>query len=61
MGRIKPRHIKTLGKKLSEKYGELFVADFETNKEILEKIAEFPGKKFKNKLAGYLTRIKKKR
>ena len=60
MGRIKPRNIKTLGKKLIARYGSLFTLEYEHNKRILEKIAVFPGKNFRNKLAGYITRLKKR-
>ncbi len=60
MGRIKPRSIKRLGKKLVEKYPELFSTNFEENKRVLERIAVFPGKAFRNKLAGYITRLKKR-
>jgi len=56
MGRIKTRDIKKLGSELVEKYREKFCDDFETNKQVLKEL-KIEGKQFRNKLAGYITRI----
>ncbi len=56
MGRIKTRDIKRLGVELVEKYKDRFTTDFQTNKEVLKEL-KIEGKQFRNKLAGYITRI----
>jgi small subunit ribosomal protein S17e len=58
MGRIKTRDIKRLGIQLVEKYRDKFTTDFETNKQILKDF-KIEGKRFRNKLAGYITHIMK--
>ncbi|MEM0365395.1 MAG: hypothetical protein QXS25_07510, partial [Candidatus Nitrosocaldus sp.] len=41
---------------LLEKYDGMFSTDFESNKELLEKIAVFRSKELRNEVAGYITR-----
>ncbi len=56
MGRIMPKKFARYAKELLNKYGELFTTDFEKNKKIVEKLAEFPSKRVRNMIAGYITR-----
>lgn len=56
MGKIKTKLIKRTAKKLVEK-GVEFSEDFTENKKILRDT--MPGKKVRNQIAGYLSRIKK--
>ncbi len=60
MGRIKQKFIKNRAFGLVEGHEE-FTADFKKNKEVLAEFAEVPSKKIKNKLAGYITRLKKQK
>ncbi len=57
MGRIKTKPIKRMSLGLFNKAPEMFHKDFESNKKVLGK--ELPGKKTRNMVAGYLTRLKK--
>jgi small subunit ribosomal protein S17e len=57
MGRIKSKLIKRTAKQLVEKTPESFEKTFEENKKALGNILE--SKKTRNKIAGYIARIKK--
>ncbi|MEM4330833.1 MAG: 30S ribosomal protein S17e [Candidatus Pacearchaeota archaeon] len=57
MGRIKSKAIKRTALELLEKEGNLFSEEFEKNKNLLKGL--FPSKKIRNKIAGYLVRLKK--
>ena len=57
MGRIKSTLIKRTSRQLIENSEDLFGKTFEENKKALGK--SLPGKKTRNKVAGYLSRIKK--
>ncbi len=60
MGRIKTSMIKNLGIKLLKKYPDKFAADFEHNKQVLKELEIFDSKKIRNKVAGYIVRLKKR-
>ncbi len=60
MGRIKTSFIKRKTKELHKAHGDKFTGDFEKNKELAGKYASFQGKKLRNIVAGYMTRLKKK-
>lgn len=59
MGRIKSTLIKRTTKELIKKYPNLFTIDFEKNQELLNKLSI--EKKFKNSIAGYITRLIKQK
>ncbi len=48
--------IRRIAMQLLEKYDGMFSTDFESNKELLEKIAVFRSKELRNEVAGYITR-----
>ena len=58
MGRIKSGVVKRTTRKLLEKTPESFDKTFEKNKKSLG--SYLPSKKVRNKIAGYLARIKKR-
>lgn len=60
MGRIKTTLIKRTGEELLKIYPDKFSEDFEDNKKILPEVTELHSKKFKNVIAGYITRLVKK-
>ncbi len=60
MGRIKTKMIKNLGKKLEKAYSDRFTADFEHNKAVLKELGIIDSKKIRNKVAGYIVRLKKR-
>jgi len=59
MGRVKSTLIKRTSRKLIEKSDESFGKTFEENKRTLGSI--LPSKQMRNKIAGYIARIKKNR
>lgn len=60
MGRVRNTFIKRNTREIIEKHGEKFTTSFEENKKILDKFVETNSKKIRNRLAGYITFIKKK-
>lgn len=60
MGRVKSLMIKRTTRKLLESHPKMFTDDFEKNKKIIAKILPDTNKRFRNSVAGYITRLKKK-
>ncbi len=48
--------IKRIAMQLIERYDGTFTTDFESNKQLLNKIAVFRSKELRNEVAGYITR-----
>jgi Ribosomal protein S17E len=48
--------IKRIAMQLIERYDGVFTTDFESNKQLLNKIAVFRSKELRNEVAGYITR-----
>lgn len=62
MGRVRPTYIKRLAREIVEKDTEdEFGEDFEQNKDALREHAEFSSKKLRNRVAGYIVRVKQKK
>lgn len=59
MGRIKTLLIKRITRKLIERHGEDFSAEFSKNKEIVSNYTDIKSKKLRNIIAGYATRLTK--
>lgn len=57
MGRIKTAMIKRAAEQVLDKEPELFNESFEHNKKILG--STMPSKRIRNKIAGYISRLKK--
>lgn len=60
MGRVRTKYIKRAAKEVYEKFSDKFSKNFENNKSALNIIVEVQSKKIRNKLAGYLTSLKKR-
>ena len=60
MGRVRPRYIKSLARRLLEVYPDKFSDDFETNKKVVAELADIPSKTVRNKVAGEITRMIKR-
>jgi len=58
MGTVRERAIKRVAYKLVKQYPDLWTEDFEHNKMILSQIAEIKSKVYRNRIAGYITRLK---
>ncbi|MHA1269495.1 MAG: 30S ribosomal protein S17e [Candidatus Helarchaeota archaeon] len=50
--------IKRLSSDILEKYPDKFTTEFDINKLVLDEIAIVPSKSLRNKIAGYITRLK---
>lgn len=61
MGRVKLQPIKRTTRKLMKEHREDFKENFEENKKIMGKYAHIPNKKIRNAVAGYITKLKKRR
>jgi len=59
MGKVRPKAVKKLAEKLLEEHRELFRPDFEHNKLKLKELG-IGGKRFRNRVAGYITRLLKR-
>ena len=61
IGRIKTKDIKRASFELLERYPDKFNRDFEENKKILEALNLIEEKKTRNKIAGYLAHVIRRR
>ena len=61
MGRIKLQLIKRTTRKLLEEHKADFKEDFEENKKLVDKFTNSPNKKLRNRVAGYITKLMKKK
>ncbi|RBI62258.1 30S ribosomal protein S17e [halophilic archaeon] len=57
---VSPDYVKKLGNLLLERYPEAFTADFEQNKESVEKLTNVDSKDVRNRIAGYVSRKKRR-
>jgi small subunit ribosomal protein S17e len=61
MGRIRGRWIKSLSRKLVEKYPDKFSTNFESNKKTLVEMNLLEDKPIRNKVAGYIVDVIEKK
>ena len=61
MGRIKTSMVKRVTLDLVRDYRSDFKQSFDKNKEVLQEKAEIPSKKLRNVIAGYVTRLMKRK
>lgn len=59
MGKVRTKPIKKIAKELVKTYSNKFITDFETNKKVLQELIDAKTKKLRNRIAGYITRLKK--
>lgn len=57
MGRVKTTLIKRTGEELLQSYPDKFSESFDDNKKSLPEVVELHSKKFRNVIAGYITRL----
>ena len=53
--------IKRLGEDLLRQFPDKFCEDFDKNKEVLKDLLEIKSKKLRNVLAGYITKVMKRK
>ena len=56
-GKVRTETIKRLAMQIYEKFPNKFTTEFEYNKNILKEVTNYTSKRFRNKIAGYITRI----
>jgi len=61
MGRIKTTIIKRVGEELYENHTDKFSNDFSDNKKSLPGLVQLNSKKFRNVIAGYITRLSRRK
>ncbi len=59
MGNIRTTFIKNMSQELVEKYPKELTNNFQKNKEFLKKVID--SKKLRNNIAGYISKLKKKK
>ena len=59
MGRIKTQLIKRATYDIFQQYRERFKENFDENKKVVDEVASMHGKKLRNVIAGYITRLAK--
>lgn len=59
MGRVRPVFIKKISHELMKKYSSLFSKDFEVNKTLLNEFVIVQSRVVRNRIAGYITHLKK--
>ncbi len=60
MGTVREKAIKRVAYRLVKEYPELWTTDFEHNKMVLQRIANVRSKVYRNRVAGYITRLKRR-
>lgn len=57
LGKVRPEHVKNAARELIELYPDKFTTDFQTNKKVVESLAQVASTKLRNRIAGYITRL----
>lgn len=60
MGNIRPTYIKRVAYELLKNHPDEFTKDFEHNKANVAKLTDVKSQTLRNKIAGYVTRLKKR-
>ncbi|MBC7120082.1 MAG: 30S ribosomal protein S17e [Candidatus Methanosuratus sp.] len=58
MGKVRIGKVKGISSELVFKYGNVFTTDFEENKKLVQQYTDITSKRLKNRVAGYITRLK---
>ncbi len=59
MGRVRPVFIKKISHELLKKYSDIFSNDFDKNKDLLDEFVVIQSRLVRNRIAGYITHLKK--
>lgn len=57
MGKVRNETIKKFARAIIEKYPERFTKDYESNKKLLDEVADIQSKKLRNQITGYVTSL----
>ena len=56
---VKQKYIKRTALEIMKQHGDRVTIDFKKNREILEDVAKVQGKSVRNRIAGYMVRLKR--
>merc|ERR1712227_98776 len=60
MGRVRTKTVKGASRRLIENYYQILTEDFDTNKRVIDQVAEIQTKRLRNKIAGFTTHLMKR-
>jgi len=60
LGRIKQRIVKNTAEELLRRYGDRFTTDFKHNRDLLKELLNVEGSVMRNRIAGLVTRMKRR-
>ena len=58
MGKVRTETVKRAARELIARFPEKFTNEFEANKAAVNQVLKAPSKKLRNRIAGYVTRLK---
>jgi small subunit ribosomal protein S17e len=58
LGKVRTETVKRAARELIERYPEKFTNEYEANKASVNQVLKAPSKKLRNRIAGYVTRLK---
>ena len=58
MGKVRTETIKSAARELVDKFPDKFTNEYEANKASVNQLLRAPSKKLRNRIAGYVTRLK---
>ncbi len=58
LGKVRTETIKRAARELMERFPDKFTSDYEANKGQINELLRAPSKKLRNRIAGYVTRLK---
>jgi len=59
VGKVRTETIKRIARDLLERHPGKFTVDYEANKQIVDQVVDFRSKRMRNRISGYVTRLKK--
>jgi small subunit ribosomal protein S17e len=58
LGKVRTETVKRAARELIERFPEKFTSEYEANKAAVNQVLNAPSKKLRNRIAGYVTRLK---
>ena len=58
LGKVRPEHVKKAARELVKLYPDKFSTNFQSNKEVVESLVQISSAKLRNRVAGYITRLR---
>jgi small subunit ribosomal protein S17e len=58
LGKVRTETVKRAARELIERFPEKFTSEYEANKAAVNEVLNAPSKKLRNRIAGYVTRLK---